>query len=232
MQGLKEASNLFLAEIENLKNYARRIVGTVSGATRSKNEVKSLRTRFYNECMASGPSRESLLSVKNDLDTKMKNIAITSQELAADLDYYENTKMKRLSDHCKLRADRIDAQFLPMRNSIVQNQMINLLGFSMAMETSSVSLEAQERVYAAYSSIRDILNPENWKKLVERCANQSQNTTNVSEMDSVPSDVFAILQPINQACRPSSSESLNCLKSSGINSYERQVRDRALNSTQ
>jgi hypothetical protein len=225
----KEASTLYQGEMARMTNYQERIVSTVSGATRSKLDINQLRTRFYNQCYSSPATQEALRSCKGDLDIKMRNFELMATEFASDLEYHENTKMNRLSKHCNLRQEQVDAQFAPMRNAAIQQIALGAWGVKMAMETASASTEGQQKVRDTYGSYDQILS--NWTRITQNCTNLHTASTSDANIDQVPSDVYEVMRPIHDACRTSeASANIQCFKSTGVLSTDKQKANRATSS--
>lgn len=227
----KEASTLFQAEMANLQSYVRRTVGSVSGATRSKKDIEGLRSGFYNQCLNSPATQEAIRSCKADLDVKMRNFSLMATEFASDLEYHENTKMARMSEHCKLRQQQVDAQYAPIRNAAMQNMALSALGVAMASQTAAASADGQQQVSATLTSLNDILN--NWSNITTNCTNLHQSTASAPNIIAVPSDAYSALEPIHAACRPEGMDpNIKCFKSLGTPSAEQQRANRATSSQQ
>ena len=231
LQCWKEASGLYQGEMARLATYANRTVGSVNGATRSKKDIEGLRSNFYNQCINSPATQEAVRSCKADLDVKMRNFSLMATEFASDLEYYENTKMTRMNDHCKLRQEQIDAQYAPMRNQAIQNIAMSGLQMMMASSTASASAEGQQQVRDSYNSLNTILN--NWERITQNCTGLDTATASAPDIDSVPTDAYSAMLPIHDACRPPNlPASVQCFKSSGAASTELQNANRATSSQQ
>jgi hypothetical protein len=232
LQCWKESSDLYQREMARLADrYANRTVSTVSGATRSKKDIQGLRSGFYNQCMASPATQEALLSGKADLDVKMRNFTSMAKEFASDLEYHENTKMSRMSDYCKLRQEKIDAQYAPIRNQARQNIILSDLAMVMASQTASASAEGQQQVRNSYNSLDWIL--INWENITQNCTTLNTSMSSAPNIDSVPTDAYSVMRPIQEACRPANMPaSVQCFKNSGTPSTEKQNAIRATSSQQ
>jgi hypothetical protein len=221
----KEASGLYQNEITALASYERRSVGSVSGATRSRRDIESLRTGFYNQCLNSQATQEAMRSSRADLDIKLRNFNLLATEFASDLEYHENTKMTRMNQHCQLRQEQVDAQYAPIRNAAIQNMAMSVLAVRMASQTAAASAEGQQQVRDSYNSLSNIIS--NWPRIRETCANLHTATPTGANVDAVPLDAYNVMSPIHQACRPPGNTTVRCFTSSGANSTERQRADRA-----
>ncbi|MBY0385429.1 hypothetical protein K2X05_09745 [bacterium] len=224
-----EASQLYQAEMQRLAGYAQRIVGSVGGATKSQKDIQALRNNFYNNCMNSGPTKEALNMVKNDLDNKVRNFGIMAEELASDLNYNESTKTTQLKEHCKLRQERIDEQASIQKNASMQQMGLQIMGLNMAMKTASANSSDREQVIATYGSLQELLEPNKWTSLKEYCLGTDTNTGDKSKVTAVPTDVIGYFEPVNEACKPAGGDR-TCVSSTGANSTEKQSADRALSS--
>lgn len=217
-----ESAKLSQAEKQRLaESYRNRTVSTVGGATGSQKQVRELQSRYYNECLNSGATREALRSAQDALNMQMNNFQLMSQEILSDIEYQE-TKTARLDAHCQLRQDRIGQQGQMQKNALRQTQLMNMMSLSMALKTANASNGEQEQVRNAYQSIEMILEPTNWHNLELKCAGQAFDTARV--VDAVPADVIGLFSTVNQACRPEGDKTgtKNCVTSTGTFSIEKQ----------
>lgn len=218
-----ESAKLAQAERVRLAEYRNRTVSTVGGATGSQKQVRELQSRFYNECLNSGATREAFRSAQDVLNMQMNNFKIQTEEIMSDI-AYQDTKTARLDAHCQLRQDRISQQSSIQKNSIRQSQLMNMMSLSMALKTANANTDGQEQVRNSFGDIENILG--NWGVISERCANQGNATA--KEVDAVPADVFSrFFSDVNKSCRPEgdASGTKNCVTSTGINSTEKQRAD-------
>lgn len=214
-----EAGKLYMEDVANKAVYSNRIVSTVGGVTSSSNQLAGRRDYYFNQCMASGATQETLNMANVQLNAKMANLATESQSVASDIAYQES-KEANLSEMCKLKQQQIDAKMAVPMNAAKQQQAMNLIGILTSASIGSANASSQAQATNNFQSINDILTPTKWSAIESACNNLVSSNTN-SPFAGIPADAFPTLAPINAACRPKGS-SANCVTSSSTNSLEMQ----------
>jgi hypothetical protein len=223
---LTKSMEMAMAERQRLaENYNQRLVSTVGGATQSKKQLANLPKEFNAQCIKA--AKYALESADQDLATKMRIYNIRTEEIIS-ADAYLDIKKARLSDYCEQRYDRISKQAQDQKNMIAQNQVMALLATHMALKTAGANGESQQQAYAAYTSLENLLNFDQWNAVKERCANpmSSASGDNGIRPTPVPADVLGAFSEVNKYCRtPATPSGTNCIISTGSESAEKLKRD-------
>jgi hypothetical protein len=216
-----EATENFTQELARLRNpaggagYRARSVSTISGVTQSEREIRLLEDRFYARCMARRATRETLQSIKDNYDLKLRNLKTESEAFLADMDSLERNRM-RLGEHCSLRLQRVFEQNRIQQNSLRQAAQLNSMALNVSLMTSNAGMMNQNQTSGRFTSVEQILDPANWQALSEACTAQARKPFEV------PLDILPNFTEVSRKCARANGSNASCVVSSGQNSAEKQ----------